>query len=113
MLADAADDDVEIILSSAPAEQYEVSFPIGLPDSGFFDGLDISVRELNRVVMSIGSGTGGITGEFANHIRCIVGEDRGELAFIEAGVVEESPEQRLCAKLNFIIPSLGMNDGSS
>lgn len=45
MLTDAADDDVEIIPSSAPADQYEVIFPIGLPDRGFFDWLDNFVKE--------------------------------------------------------------------
>eukprot|EP00927_Polykrikos_kofoidii_P083183 TRINITY_DN8467_c0_g1_i1.p1 TRINITY_DN8467_c0_g1~~TRINITY_DN8467_c0_g1_i1.p1 ORF type:complete len:916 (+),score=225.84 TRINITY_DN8467_c0_g1_i1:51-2798(+) len=45
MLKDAAEDDVEIIPSSAPAEQYEVVFPIGLPDRGFFDWLDNFVKE--------------------------------------------------------------------
>ena len=45
MMTDAVDDDVEIISSSAPAEQYEVIFPIGLPDRGFFVWLDFFVKE--------------------------------------------------------------------
>jgi hypothetical protein len=86
-------------------------------------------------LVSIGFGTGEITGEFANDIVCLAGEDRGELAYNEVGLVEEPPEQSGCAKLNIVIavnmstqpfknlgfdgiaglglPPLGMNEGSS
>lgn len=41
MLADAASADVEIAAASAPADdKYEVVFPVGLPEQGFFDWVD-------------------------------------------------------------------------
>ena len=45
MLTDAADDDVEIIPSSAPAELYKVISLTGLPDRGFVDWLGNFVKE--------------------------------------------------------------------
>merc|ERR1712060_810420 len=42
MLADAASEDVEIATVPDPArQQYDVVLPVGLPDTGFFDAVDM------------------------------------------------------------------------
>jgi hypothetical protein len=93
------------------------------------------VNEGEGELVSIGFGTGEITGEFAHDVICLAGEDRRELASTEGGLVESVQEQGGCAKLNFIaainmstqpfkalgfdgiaglgLPALGMNNGCS
>jgi hypothetical protein len=105
----------------------------GSSTSTSVDSEGIPIHHGEGEVVTIGFGTGEITGEFANDIVCLAGEIHGELAYAEGGLVEAPPEQIGCAKFHFIIatnmttdpfktfgfdglaglglPPLGMNDG--
>merc|ERR1712060_534241 len=45
MLGDAASDDVEVVKTSTSSSKNEVVFPIGIPDTGYFDFVDSFTKD--------------------------------------------------------------------